>query len=53
MNNSVEYQMSAEMAKGLLKTRKGEELKQQPQIFLCNYVNTEIGVKGICTRVVY
>ena len=50
---NIEYQMPTLMATELLKSRKGDELKQHPQAFLCNYVNTELGIKGNCVRVVY
>lgn len=48
---SIEYKMSSEMAKKLLKLRKGTELKQTPQEFLCAYVNQEFNLKGHCVRV--
>ncbi len=47
----IEYRMSAEMAKELLKNRKGEDTKLRPQEYLCKYVNEECGLKGYCTLV--
>lgn len=46
---SIEYKMSNEMAKELLKMRKNKQ--QKPQEFLCDYVNTELNLKGHCVRV--
>lgn len=47
----VEYRMSAEMAQELLKSRKGEDAKMNPQDYLCKYVNENCGIKGDCTLV--
>ena len=47
----IEYEMSKDMAKALLATRKGTEQNMPPQKFLCDVVNTEFGVKGNCVRV--
>lgn len=47
----IEYEMTKEMAKQLLATRKGAEQNMPPQKFLCQVVNEEFGVKGNCTRV--
>ena len=35
----IEYRMSAEMAKEILRNRKGEDAKMHPQAYLCKYVN--------------
>ena len=43
--------MSAEMAREILKNRKGEDAKMHPQAYLCKYVNEECGLKGYCTLV--
>ena len=51
--NTIEYSMSEAMAKELLKSRKGDELKMHPQDYLCFYVDTELGIKGKCTKVVF
>lgn len=47
----IEYEMSKEMAKQILATRKGAEQNMPPQKFLCQVVNEEFGLKGNCTRV--
>ena len=47
----IQYEMTKEMAKQLLATRKGAEQNMPPQKFLCQVVNEEFGVKGNCTRV--
>lgn len=47
----VEYKMSNTMAKEYLNARKGDDRKKHPQEFLCDLVNKEFGVKGVCTRV--
>jgi hypothetical protein len=47
----VEYKMAKEMAHEYLNARKGDDRKKDPQDYLCNLVNTEFGVKGVCTRV--
>ena len=43
--------MSPELAKELLKIRKGADLKMRPQDYLCKYVNEECGLKGHCVLV--
>lgn len=48
-----EYSMSKEMVDDLLKNRKGEEKKQNPQSFLCDYVNRHFGLRCKVTRVTY
>ena len=47
----VEYEMTKEMAKQILATRKGAEQNMPPQKFLCQVVNEEFGIKGNCVRV--
>lgn len=49
---NIEYEMSKEMAKMLLSTRKGADQNMQPQAFLCKVVNEEFGIKGHCARVI-
>ena len=39
---AIEYRMSPELAKDLLKARKGNDLKMRPQDYLCKYVNEEL-----------
>lgn len=46
---SVEYKMSAAMADHIMKTHKGP--KKDKQDVLVNYVNTQLGLKDKCTRV--
>lgn len=47
----IEYEMTKEMAKQILATRKGAEQNVPPQEFLCRVVNDEFRVKGNCIRV--
>lgn len=47
----IEYEMSKEMAKQILATRKGADQNMSSQKFLCQVVNEEFGLKGNCTRV--
>lgn len=47
---SIEYKMPESVAKMLLKTRKDK--KKNPQQWLCDYVNSECGILGNCTRVI-
>lgn len=42
----VEYKMSRQMAENIVGTKKGN-----PQEILCNYVNTSLGLKGYCVKV--
>lgn len=42
-----EYQMSEAMAKTILKDRK----KENPQDFLIQFVNEQLGIKGTCIKV--
>lgn len=46
----IEYKMSAALAETLLKADKS---KRSPQEILCEYVNTQCGLKGYCVRVSY
>lgn len=46
---SVEYTMTAELANHIMKIYKGP--KKNKQEVLCNYVNTHMGLKDKCTRV--
>lgn len=49
----ISYSMSAGMAKALLEERKGvEEKKMRPQEYLCQVVNEQFGLKGICVSVI-
>lgn len=46
----IEYKMSAALADTILKSDK---TKRAPQEVLCEYVNTQCGLKGFCVRVSY
>lgn len=46
----IEYKMSAAMADTILKADKS---KRPVQEVLCEYVNTQCGLKGYCVRVSY
>ena len=46
---SVEYTMSAALAQHIIKTHKGPKKNQQD--ILCGYVNSQLGLKGHCTKV--
>ena len=46
---SIEYKMSAAMAQHIMKIHKGP--KKNKQDILVNYVNTQLGLKGNCVRV--
>ena len=46
---SVEYRMTAALAQHIMKTHKGP--KKNKQEVLLNYVNTQLGLKDKCTRV--
>jgi hypothetical protein len=46
---SIEYKMSNAMAQAILKSQKGP--KKRPQEVLCNYVNSQMGLKGHCVKV--
>ena len=45
----VEYKMSAELASIIIGKTKGT---RNPQETLCEYVNTQCGLKGYCTKVI-
>ena len=51
---SIEYKMPEELAKQLLKKRKGVEgvNKMKPNEYLCYVVNEEFGIKGNCVKVI-
>ncbi len=46
---TVEYTMSKTMADEIIKASKS---KKTPQEILCNYVNSECGLKGYCVKVI-
>ena len=48
----IEYKMPEQMARELLKNRKGDETKMRPNDYLCKIVNENFGLKGYCVRVI-
>lgn len=50
---SIEYKMPTEMAKQMLKARKGNDLKMKPNDFLCKVVNEQFGLMYNCVKVIY
>lgn len=46
---SIEYKMSNAMAKSIIKNHRGP--KKRHQEILCDYVNTQMGLKCNCTKV--
>lgn len=42
----IEYKMPREMARIILKERKGTDAKMKPNDFLCKYVNEQYGLLG-------
>lgn len=49
----ITYHMCKSVAEGLLNNRKDSEKKIEPIKYLCDYVNREFGIKGICIDVTY
>lgn len=45
---TIEYKMSKGMADEIIKTANS---KKTPQEILCDYVNTQCGLKGFCVKV--
>ena len=48
---AYEYKMSAECARNILKDRKGNDAKKNPQQYLCEYVTEQYGLLGTCIKV--
>lgn len=46
-----EYNMSEQLAKEILATRKKAEKNMHPQVFLCKIVNETFGLRGHCVSV--
>ena len=46
-----EYTMSKTMANEILAGRKGDDRKMHPQAYLCKYVNEQMGLRFVCTKV--
>lgn len=51
MEHCIEYNMSKTMAMELLKLRKGEEKKMEPQAYLCKVLTEQFGLKYPVTKV--
>lgn len=49
---AIEYKMPERMAQAYLKMRKGDDMKRNPQEYLCKIVNEEFGLKGHCVKVI-
>ena len=49
---TFEYKMPKACAEKLLKERKGEDKKKNPQEYLCQIINEGYGIKGTCVKVV-
>ena len=49
---AIEYKMPEQMARELLKNRKGDEAKMRPNDFLCKVVNENFGLKDRCVNVI-
>lgn len=46
---NIEYTISAALAQHIMKTHKGP--KKNKQEILCGYVNSQLGLKGNCIKV--
>lgn len=46
-----EYKMSKDYANMILKLRKKENSKLEPQAYLCKFVNEHCGMMGTCVSV--
>ena len=49
--DEFEYNMSEQLAKEILATRKNAEKSMHPQVFLCKVVNETFGLRGHCVSV--
>lgn len=47
-----EYKMPKELAAAILRQRKKDGAKIEPQKYLCNYVNDNCGMMGTCISVI-
>lgn len=47
------YEMNKTLALEILNTRKGKMKNIDKQKYLCDFVNTQLGLKGICIEVIY
>lgn len=48
---NYEYEMTQEFAKTILADAKKRKLKGSKQKILCDYVNSQMGIKGECINV--
>lgn len=48
----IEYQMGHAMAEDILDLRRGKEKGIDPQKWLCDYINDQMGLIGYCIKVV-
>lgn len=48
---TYEYKMSPLCARDILKDRKGDDAKKDPQQYLCEYVTEQYGLLGTCIKV--
>ena len=51
MCETIEYEMGKTLAETILLKAKKNNDKRNPQEILCEYVNTQCGLKGYCVRV--
>lgn len=49
---NIEYKMPAKLAKAILKKRKGNDAKMNPNDYLCRYVDEHCGLIGKCVNVI-
>lgn len=47
-----EYQMSKDYANSILRLKKKDKSKKDPQPYLCDFVNQQMGLRGTCVKVV-
>lgn len=52
VEGDFEYKMSKEMADAYLKSRKGMDKNKHPQEYLRHIVDTQFGIKGVCSAVI-
>lgn len=52
MVGTYEYKMPELMAKTILSDAKRYKAKGSKQKILCDYVNEQLGIKGLCVKVI-
>ena len=52
MIGTYEYKMTASMAKSILDDAKKSKAKGTKQKILCEYVNSQLDIKGECVKVI-